>query len=166
MTSRKTILKLINKYSFRLYYLLKEEKIKTNDLYKIIKTSDKELLLLKQKQVTKKELNKFNQPYTKEDCIDEILYLTDNRYRHLKEIRYLVNIDNLVNDVVTEEVYSEKINIHYTDLIIDMLVEDFYDYNDIKLLSECKIELIKLDSKVNHKLIGNIDRFYIRKITI
>ena len=47
-----------------------------------------------------------------------------------------------------------------------MLVEDFYDYKDIKLLSECKLELIKLDSEINHKLIGNIDRFYIRKITI
>jgi len=166
MASRKTILELVNKYSFKLYYLLRENKIKTKDLYKIIKTKDKELLLSKQKLVTNKELKNAIQPYTKVDCIDEILYLTDNRFKHLREIRYLVNIDDLVNDVVTDSIYSEKINIHYTDLIIDMLVEDFYDYKDIKLLSECKLELIKLDSEINHKLIGNIDRFYIRKITI
>lgn len=166
MASRKTILEQVNKYSFKLYYLLKKNKIKTKDLYKIIKTKDKELLLSKQKLVTTRELNRVNQSYTKEDCIDEILFLTDNRFGHLKEIRDIVNIDDFISDVVTDAIYLEKINIHYTDLIIDMLVEDFYDYNDIQLLSKCKLELIELDSKINHKLIGNIDRFYIKKITI
>ena len=166
MASRKTILELVNKYSFKLYYLLVNNKLKTKDLYKIIKTKDKELLLSKQKLVTTRELNQMIQPYSKEDCIDEILFLTDNRFRHLKEIRNLVNIDDVVSSVVTDNIYLEKINIHYTDLIIDMLVEDFYDYQDIQLLSNCKLELIELDSKINHKLIGNIDRFYIKKITI
>lgn len=166
MASRKTILEIINENSLKLYYLLKMEKIKTSDLYQIIKTKDRELILSKLKLVSKKSFDELKDDYTKEDCLDEILYLTDNRYRHLKEIRDIVDLNNVIDTVVTEEVYIKKVNIHYTDLILDSILDDFYDYPNIQLLSKCKMELIDLDDKINRKLMGNIDRFYIQKITI
>ena len=166
MASRKNILEIINNNSLALYCLLINNKIKTEILYEAVQTRNKELILEKILPISKKKTNELKDKYTKENCLDEILYLTDNKYRHLKEIRYIVNIDETVQEVVTEKIYQEKIKIHYTDLIIDLLVEDFYDYKSLKKFCELREKLIKMDSDVNHKIIDNIDKYYIKKITI
>lgn len=166
MSSRKTVLETINDHSLILYCLLKSKKIKTKDLYEAVLTRDKELVLKQLLPVTNNKINNLKEQYTKENCLDEILFLTDNRYKHLKEIRDIVNIDHLVEFVMTDKVYLTKIKIHYTDLIIDLLVEDFYDYKSLKLFSKLRKKIIELDSDINRKIMGNIDKFYIQKITI
>lgn len=166
MSSRKTVLETINDHSLILYCLLKSKKIKTKDLYDAVLTRDKELVLKQLLPVTNKKISELKKQYTKENCLDEILFLTDNRYRHLKEIRDIVNIDDVIRNVVPDKIYLDKVKIHYTDLIIDLLVEDFYDYKSLKLFSKLKSKIIQLDSNINQKIIGNIDRFYIQKITI
>lgn len=166
MSSRKTVLETINNHSLTLYSLLKSKKIKIKDLYEAVLTRDKELVLQKLLPITSRKIDNLKKKYTKEDCLDEILFLTDNKYHHLKEIRNIVNLENLINSVITDKIYLEKLKIHYTDFILDLLVEDFYDYKSLQLFSQYKIKLIELDSKVNKKIIQNIDQFYIQKITI
>ncbi len=166
MTIKKTILKAINTNSLQLYYLLTENKIKIEDIYKIIVTGNKDLLTGKKLTIPKSKLNELKKDYTKYNCLDEILYLTNKKYKHLKEIRYIVNINSLVEEVVTDKIYLEKLKVHYTDLIIDLLIESFYDYKSLKYFSLMRQYLIKIDSDINYKIIENIDKFYIKRITI
>lgn len=166
MTSRKSILDFINDNSLILYCLLKSRKIKTKILYEALLTKNKDIILKKIVSVSNKKINSLKENYTKENCLDEILYLTDKKYRHLKEIRYIVNIENLVKTTITDPIYIEKLKIHYTDLIIDLLIDDFYDYKSLKKFSKLREKIIKMDSDINRKIIKNIDKFYIKKITI
>lgn len=167
MSSKKTVLETINNYSLELYYLLKNKKIKTEYLYQAVLTRDKEAILQKLLlPIADKKIHELLNNYTKENCLDEILLLTDNRYHHLKEIRNIVNLHDFVESILSDRIYREKVNIHYTDLIIDMLVEDFYDYRSLQLFSKMKKKIIEFDHKANKKIIGNIDKFYIQKITI
>lgn len=166
MTSRKNILETINKYSLELYLLLKSRKIKINNLYEAILTGNKSLILKNILPVSDKKIEKLKKDYIKLDCLDEILYLTGKKYRHLKDIRYIVNIDFIVEKIITEKIYDEKIKIHYTDLIVDILVEKFYDYKDLKIFSKLKQQIIEMDSNINMKIIKNIDQYYIKKITV
>jgi hypothetical protein len=166
MSSRKTVLETINDHSLTIYYLLKTKKIKIKDLYEAVLTRNKDIILEKIVPIKDKKLNSLKEKYTKEDCFDEILFLTENRYYHLKEIRNLVNIKEIIETVITDKIYSEKVKIHYTDIIIDLLVEDYYDHTSLNLFSKMKKKLIELDHNVNIKIIANIDKFYIQKITI
>ena len=45
-------------------------------------------------------------------------------------------------------------------------IADFYDYQSLKKFCNMREKLIKLDSDINHKIINNIDKYYIEKITI
>lgn len=167
MTSHKRILEIINRYSLNIFYLITHNKMPIGKLYEAILSNNKEIILKEVYSRDKK--NKFldlKEKYTKRDCVEEILYLTDNRYHHLKEIKDLVNISDIIDNVVTNSIYEEKVKIHYTDLIIDMLVENYYDYRDLKVFSKCREHLITLDHKQNIKIMSNIDRYYIKKITI
>lgn len=167
MTSHKRILEIINRYSLNIFYLITHNKMPIGKLYEAILSNNKEIILKEIYSRDKK--NKFlelKEKYTKRDCVEEILYLTDNRYHHLKEIKDLVDVSDIIDNVVTNSIYEEKVKIHYTDLIIDLLVENYYDYRDLKVFSKCREHLITLDHKQNIKIMGNIDRYYIRKITI
>ena len=166
MTSRRNMLKIIKSDSLKIYYLLKNNKLKTKTVYEAMFSKKKELISKKEVNVLKKEIDSLKKLYTKENCFDEILYLTDKKYSHLKNIRYIVDISSIIDEVVSDKIYLEKLKIHYSDLIIDLLVEDFYDYKDLMEFSKLKQELIELDSNENHKIIENINKYYIRKITI
>ena len=166
MTSRRNVLKIINSDSLKIYYLLKNNKLKTKTVYETMFSKKKELISKKEVNVLEKEIDSLKKLYTKENCFDEILHLTNKKYSHLRSIRYIVDISSIIDEVVSDEIYLEKLKIHYSDLIIDLFVEDFYDYKDLMMFSEMKQELIKLSSDENHKIIENINKYYIRKITI
>lgn len=167
MVRHKKILEFINRYSLDIFYLINNKKMSINKLYEAILSNNKEVILKEvYSQNKKSKYLKFKAKYTKRDCLEEILYLTDNRYRHLKEIKDLVDVSNIIDEAVTNSIYKEKIRIHYTDFIIDLLIENFYDRNDLKIFCECRNHLINLDHKQNVKIIENIDRYYIKKITI
>lgn len=167
MTSHKKILEFINRYSLDIFYLIKHKKMSIDKLYEAILSNNKDVISKKiYSQDNKKKYSYLKDSYTKRDCLEEILYLTDNRYRHLKDIKDIVDISSVVDITVTDLIYKEKVKIHYTDLIIDLLIDNFYDYHDLKMFCECRNHLINLDHKQNIKIIENIDRYYIKKITI
>ena len=166
MTSRKSVLEIINNNSLVLYCLLKDKKIKTKALYEAIQTRNKDLILEKKLSISKTKIKELENNYPKEKCLDETLFLTNKKYKHLREIRYIVNMNEVINKVITDKIYQEKLKAHYTDLIIDLLIADFYDYQSLKKFCNMREKLIKLDSDINHKIINNIDKYYIEKITI
>lgn len=166
MTSRKNILKIINDNSLELYCLLKDNKIETKLVYDAILSKSNNLLLESIVPVSDMKIKNLELDYPKENCLDEILYLTDKKYKHLRDIRYVVNMNLIVDTIISEKIYLEKLKIHYTDLIIDLLVEDFYDYKSLQIFSKLKQQVIELDSDINYKIIENINKYYIQKITI
>lgn len=166
MSSRKTVLEIINDYSLELYHLLKTKKIKPNYLYQAVLAKDKEAILNKILPISNKKRQILLDLYPKENCLDEILLLTDNRYHYIKEIRNIVNLEDFIEFVITDKIYKNKVNIYYTNLIVDILVENFYDYKSLQLFSKMKTKIIEMDSNANKKIMGNIDKFYIRRITI
>lgn len=164
--ARKTVLETINDNSLVLYYLLNKKKIKIDTLYQAVLSKNKNIVLEQVTTVSSRQIDNLHKNYTKEDCFDEILFLTDNRYRHLKEIRNIVSLDDFIQNMITDKIYLEKVNIHYTDLIIDKLIEAFYDYKSLCMFSKMRQKLILLDHNTNKKILDNIDHFYIQKITI
>ena len=164
--ARKTVLETINDNSLVLYYLLNKKKIKIDTLYQAVLSKNKNMVLEQVTTVSNRQIDNLRKSYTKEDCFDEILFLTDNRYRHLKEIRNIVSLDDFIQNMITDKIYLEKVNIHYTDLIIDKLVEAFYDHKSLCVFSKMRQKLILLDHNTNKKILDNIDHFYIQKITI
>lgn len=167
MTSRKTIIETIYKYSLELFYLLENKKITKSKLYEVILSNNKSQIV---KIISKtKDINYFKyykETYTKRDCIEEILFITDNRYKHLKEIKDIVNIDDIIEEVITDKIHYKKIKVMYTDRIIELLMEEYYDYKDIELFIKYKTNLIEIDKKINLDILKRIDKFYIKKITI
>lgn len=166
MSSRKTVLEIINEHSLELYHSLKTKKIKPNYLYQAVLAKDKEAILNKILPISNKKKQILLDSYTKEDCLDEILLLTEKRYQYIKGIRDIVNLDEFIEFIITDKIYKNKVNIYYTNMIVDILIENFYDYKSLQLFSKMKKKIIEMDSNMNQKIIGNIDKFYIRRITI
>ena len=94
------------------------------------------------------------------------MLITDNRYKHLKDIRNIVRLDDLLEYILPRKLHIEKVKIYYTNIIIDKVLEKYYDYESSKLLSNLKLELLELDRKVNKKITDNIDKYYVNRITI
>lgn len=166
MSSRKTTLETINKYSLEIYILIKTKKLKKELVYNTLLDRDTSLLLNSIKNISKSKTNDLKENYNKINCFDEVLYITDNKYHHLKEIRDIVDINNIIETVISDEIYDKKLRAYYTDLVLELLMEDYYDYSSMKLFSNYKKELIELNQKLNNKIMKNIDTFYIQKITI
>ena len=166
MASRKKTLETVNQYSIELYYLLNKRKIKPHRLYEILKNNEKEEIPLLLIPVREKYIEVLKDNYTKKDYLTEILYMTDNKYDHLKSIMNIVNTDEIIDDIIDKVSYEKKLKLYYTDKIIDILVEHFYDLENIKLLSQLKKDILALEKKLNMKIINSIDNHYIKRITI
>lgn len=166
MRNQKNILEVVINYSLELTYLLRKRKIKKKTLYDAFVTQNHKILFENILPVEKKQLDYFKKTYSKWDCLDEILYLTENHYEHLKNIRYLVDITEIVETTIPESLYQEKLKLHYADFLLDQLVETFYDSDSIKRLGKLKQKLIEKDLYLQTKITKNIDRYYMKKITI
>lgn len=158
-TSSKVIEK-IYKNSLEIIDSLDKKIINVDDLYNMVKSNR-----FKSLSISSKNKKKLLSVYTKDSILDEILFLTDNRYKHLKDIRGLVNLDNLIEYILPEKIYTNKVKVYYTNIIIDRILEKYYDYESSKLLSDLKLELLDIERNVNTKITHMIDEYYINKIT-
>ncbi len=158
-TSSKVIEK-IYKNSLEIIDSLDKKIINVDDLYNMIKNNRFKTL-----DISDRNKKKLLSVYTKDSILDEILFLTDNRYKHLKDIRNLVNLDNLIEYILPEKLYTNKVKVYYTNIIIDKVLEKYYDYESSKLLSDLKLELLEIERNVNIRITRKIDEYYINKIT-
>ena len=139
-TSSKVIEK-IYKNSLEIIDSLDKKIINVDDLYNMVKSNR-----FKSLSISSKNKKKLLSVYTKDSILDEILFLTDNRYKHLKDIRGLVNLDNLIEYILPEKIYTNKVKVYYTNIIIDRILEKYYDYESSKLLSDLKLELLDIET--------------------
>lgn len=165
MTS-KNLLKLINKYSLEFYYLISTKPNKRKVIYKNLLSGNKESLLEILPVIPDNKRDELIKKCSKYEYLDEIIYDYTKLFNHLREIRNIVNLDAMIDVVIPDIIYHKKVKLHYLDIILDLFVEEFYDYENIKQISKFKEELIEENKILNSKIIDNINRFYIQKITI
>jgi len=139
--------------------------INKKDLFEVLKKKDN-FDKLRLEEISDKRKDKLFKDINKEEYLDELLDIKENRYSHLKEIRHLVNLDELMEFILPDNIYIEKVKIHYADLIIDILTEKFYDYNDLKILSKIKENIDNVEKKLNQKILKKLDEYYVIKITV
>ena len=166
MASSNKIIDVLVENSFEIYDALLNKKISVSKLYNDLKQKNKKELG-KYKKLPDTKLNKYMN-LDKYTILDDILYLTNNRYKHLKGIRDVVNLERFINYILPNgknETYIKKCKIYYSNLIIDKILESYYDYDDIKLLSSYKEELIVLEQHINTDITEKINDYYIKLIT-
>lgn len=166
MSSQKNVLETVIDYSLELTYLIQKKKIKIDDIYSAFIMKQDDFLFHDMVPIEKKDISKLKKKYSKFDCFDEILNDTDHHYFHLKNIRYLVDISEMVETVITEPIYLEKLKIYYADSILDQLVEKFYDLDSIKFLGKLKRKVFAKNKKIQERIKNNIDRYYMKKIIL
>lgn len=165
MPSNIRVIYAINKYSVEIYDGIVTNKIKINDIYDLIinKGNVEDLNI---KEVSLKKAKEIFNSYNKMSYLDDILYLNSDKYCHLRGIVDLVNLDNLINYAIPDDILIEKIKLDYSNKIIDKLLEEYYDYDNAKLLSKLKEALNVLDQKLNIKIVKKINEYYVKKITV
>ena len=155
----------INKYSLEIYDGIVKKTITVEDIYDLIKNKgDIESLHLK--KISNVKIKKIEKQYDKVIYLDDILYIMRDRYSHLRGIRHIVNINDLLDYIIPEDIFIEKIRISYTIKIINKLLDKYYDHDSAKLFSKLLEELNRLDDKLNVKIIKKINEYYVRKITV
>ena len=124
-------------------------------MYQAVLAKDKEAILNKILPISNKKRQILLDLYPKENCLDEILLLTDNRYHYIKEIRNIVNLEDFIEFVITDKIYKNKVNIYYTNLIVDILVEKaFFDketYEKYGILTSVEIQKVWLEATKRRK---------------
>lgn len=162
----KNLLKLLNKYSLEFYYLISTKPNKRKDIYQNLLSGNKESLLKMVPVIKDNKQKELISKCSKYEYLDEIIYDQTKLFHHLREIRNIVNLDAMIDIVIPDIIYHKKVKLYYLDMILDSFVEEFYDYESIKQISKFKEELINENRILNSKIIDNINRFYIQKITI
>ena len=165
MPSNIKVIYAINKYSVEIYDGVVTNKIKIKDIYDLIinKGNVEDLNI---KEISLNKAKKIFNSYEKMAYLDDILYLNSDKYSHLRGIVDLVNLNNLINYAIPDDILIEKIKLDYSNKIIDKLLEEYYDYDNAKLLSKLKEALNVLDQKLNIKIVKNINEYYVKKITV
>ena len=158
------MIELLNQYSLEIYDAITNNKISISKLYTALKNKNKkEIISLK--ELPDNKIKDLSKELDKLEILDDILYITNNKYKHLKENRYLINLDKFIKYVFINDIFMDKLRLYYSNLIIDKILEKYYDINDIKFLSEAKKELINIEKEVNKKICDRIDEYYIKLIT-
>ena len=158
------MIELLNQYSLEIYDALINNKISISKLYTALKNKNKkEITSLK--KLSDKKVKELSKELDKYEILDDLLYITNNRFKHLKENRYLINLDNFMKTVFTDSLFIEKLKLYYSNKIIDKILEKYYDINDIKFLSDSKKELIYIERNINTLICEGIDEYYIKLIT-
>ena len=163
-TNTNIIVAIINN-SLEIYDGLKTKQLDKTLLFNKIKEKE-DLNKLELKELTTRKKNKMVSACSKNEYLDELLYISEDKYSHLKEIKELVNLDNLINYILPDNIFIEKVKLYYSYLIIDILTETFYDYKDLKILSKIKENIVNVEKKLNQKILKKLDEYYVIKITV
>ena len=165
MLSNNNIIYSIIDNSFDIYDGLIKKKIDINKLYEIIKNKE-DIYDLNIINISEIKIKKMLKNYKKEDFLDEILLNNEKKYKHLIDVRHLINLDEFLEYILPIDIFIYKVRIMYTYKIIDILVSKYYDYNDIKLLSKLKENVFLIEKRVNLKIMKRIKQYYVKKITV
>ena len=165
MPTNGKIIYAINQNSLEIYDGIVNKTIKIEKIYDLIKNQI-DIKELKIKGISNNTMKKVIKSYDKMDYLDDILYLMKNRYSHLRGIINVVNLDDLLDYILPNDVLIEKVKLDYSNKIIDLLLEKYYDYENAKLLSKLKEELNILDNKLNIKIVKKLNEYYVKRITV
>lgn len=170
-----SLIKEFNEYGATIYYLVKQGKIKLDDVTNLLFKDDIEQIdLLFPKFICniglediKESDEQLRKEFTKLDCIDRIIEKDNNKHLHLKEIRNIVNLDEIIDDMIKNKTYNMAYNLHYTEKILNMIdsskKKSYLSIREKLKLYQTALSLLIDDS--DKKISSNIDSYYITTIT-
>lgn len=170
-----SLIKELNEYGATIYYLLDTKKIKLDDVTNLLfKDNIEQVDLLFPKFICnislediKESENILKKEFTKLNCIDRIILQDNDRHQHLREIRGIVNLDEIIDDMIKNKTYQMAYNLHYTEKILDM-IESSKKKSYLSVREKLKLyktALSLLISDNDKKISSNIDSYYITTIT-
>ena len=120
MASKQMIFNKIYRNSFEFYELLISESHLIDECNSFLSTGKLGSLKDKIKSLTKNsdDKNKYEYCYTRLDILDEILEYSKDKYYHLKEIRDVVVLDHILNEVLDVKLYHQLLKLYYTKEIL------------------------------------------------
>ena len=158
MASKQMIFNLIYRNCFEIYELLIKKTTFQRDFESFLVNGKFSFLKDEIKTLEKISLDKYACCYTRLDIIDEILEYTKDKYYHLKEIRDVVVLDSILNEVLDEKLYRQLLHLHYVKqilLLIDSNISNIY----------LSVYYHQSREKLFKKVTKNIDDYYIAMIT-
>lgn len=156
----KKIFQIIYKDSLKYYVLLQKKKVSLLSFSKMIEEEDVDMITNLDTISFQKKY--YEGHYTKLDCIDEFLEYSNNseKYYHLREIRNIVHLEDMLGKVLDDKVYQRALDFYYLRRFFQKLFEKN---------TNLKITYYPLIEEENRKLIEmitkRIDNYYIELIT-
>lgn len=160
MASKRSITKFIIKNGLTYYNMVQKKKITLSEFKKTFLASDLTKLEEWFDSYNQKSYNSYYKYYTKLDCIDEALELSENKYHHLLSIRDVVKMDTIVDRILDDKTYIKALSVYYAEQLFKKLfksspkIEEEYG----QLISEEKLDFYQTVMK-------KIDNYYISIIT-
>ena len=165
MLSSSNLIYSIIDNSFEIYDGLVKKTIDIDKIYNLLKNK-KELKKKDIIKITDIKKNRMLNNYKKSNYLDQILALDQDRFKYLIDVRYLINLDDLIEYILPNEIYIEKVKLEYSNKIIDLLLDKYYDNDSVRLLGKTKQSIYLLDKRLNNKIIKRIKQYYVKKITV
>ena len=103
MTIKKSIIETICNNSLLIYANILNKKIKSDELYNMIINKN---IVINNLKISNKKLNELKNKYSKRNIFEKILFLSDKQFSHLKEIKNIVNLDNIIDYSINNIYYQ------------------------------------------------------------
>ena len=157
MLNKNEKFKYLNQNSIEIFCLLLRKIITLSDIYDFLSTdSTKEIKELNQSLTF--NLKKYYKKFSKLNCID--LVLEDNdKYKHLKELRELVNMDDIIDKIIGDNTYEKTIRLLYTKELLKKIKPRDALVNDYSIILDNKYK------KCLNYISKEIDNYYLNIIT-
>ena len=160
MATKRSMTKFIIKNGLTYYNMVQKKKITLSEFKKTFLNGDLETLEKLLDLYSQNSYNTYYKYYTKLDCIDEAIKLSDNKYHHLSTIRDVVKMDTIVDKILDEKTYLKALSVYYGELLLNKIFKDKLEFSleyEI-LISEEKDSFYQIVMK-------KIDNYYISIIT-
>lgn len=153
MTETDKFYRYLRKNSRKLFTIAEEAKEEKEILSQMIVEKDRNSI----EKLVKKKREFQVEAYNEEDCLDEVLKYTLDKYDHLRTIRDVVHFEDLAKSLIDEKEYRLAEQLHFLKL--------FFDRMKLPKEKELRTLLEKEEKKCYHKITQSIDNYYIQKIT-
>ena len=119
------VFQTIHKNSLNIYVAIKKKRLSLTKLVEAIQDYHVDSMSLISSEF---QLGYYLRQYTKLDCIDEVISYSNDRYYHLKEIRDVVNMDLIVDQIMDSRTYDLVFQFYYTRKLWELI----FGYQDRK----------------------------------
>jgi len=159
MASKRSMTKFIIKNGLIYYNMVQKKKVTLSEFKNAFLSGDLPKLEIWLDSYTQNSYSSYYKKYTKLDCIDETLKLSD-KYRHLSTIREVVKMDTIVDKIIDEKTYLKALSVYYADVLLKKIFKTKSEISD-----EYEPLVIEEKNTFYQTVMKKIDNYYISIIT-